>query len=236
MAARRQNAATLNGPASPTPVADDDANTTSVDHATTIIRNAIILGQYEPGARIKVADVTQRFGLSAMPVREALRKLEGEGIVTIAPNRGATVRSVDRKFIEDTFEVRTTLEIMILKRCIARMTFEKLDHLKGLCEGHQRAVEHGDPKVVLDATSRFHTALFDIADNQEATRLFQDTWYVVNALRLRYGYSTGRLRAMNREFQALLDALRRGDLDAAAAVIQMHNRAGMEELLERLGS
>ena len=68
--------------------ADSEPSQTSVDQASLLIRQAIITGQYGPGERIKLSDLTERFGLSAMPMREALRKLEGEGLVQIEANRG----------------------------------------------------------------------------------------------------------------------------------------------------
>ena len=106
--ARRPKAETLDLVA--TTSGDDDAASTMVDQIAVVIRQAILQGQYGPGERIKVAEIAQRFGFSSMPIREALRKLEGEGIVLIAPNRGATVRTLDRPFIEDLYDVRTALE------------------------------------------------------------------------------------------------------------------------------
>src|SRR5690606_26673236 len=89
---------------------DDMAGLTSVEHTTQLLREAIVQGHFGPGERIKITEAAQYLNVGAMPAREALRKLEGEGLVSIAPNRGATVREVNHKFIEDIYEVRTTLE------------------------------------------------------------------------------------------------------------------------------
>src|SRR5437016_7006337 len=62
---------------------EDEASVTSVEQATNLIRQAVIQGRYGPGERIKISETAEQFGVSAMPVREALRKLEGEGIVSI---------------------------------------------------------------------------------------------------------------------------------------------------------
>src|SRR5439155_22324158 len=119
----------------------------------------VIQGGYGPGERIKISETAEQFGVSAMPVREALRKLEGEGIVSITPNRGATVRPVDEKFIEDIFEVRTTLEIMILARCIDRLTLAKLKWLDLRIAEYRAAVNKGDLVGTLTTSRAFHTAL-----------------------------------------------------------------------------
>lgn len=216
------------------PVADDEASVTSVELTTNLIRQAIVQGHYGPGERIKISEAAERFCVSAMPVREALRKLEGEGIVSISPNRGATVRPVDDKFIEDIYEVRTMLEIMILARCIEALTLAKLERLQGLIADHRAAVAAADIAGTLASARVFHTALFEIGGNREAERLFQRGWDTILALRLRFGYSRERLHHMALEFQQLIDALHRRDAREAEAVIRMHNRAGMEDLLDRI--
>lgn len=213
---------------------EEDSSATSVEQVSNLIRQAIVQGRYGPGERIKITEVAEYLGVSAMPVREALRKLEGEGIVSITPNRGATVRPVDRKFIEDIYEVRTTLELMVVDRCVTNMTMAKLQHLEQLLATHERAADSGDIPSSLATARAFNTALFEYGGNQEAERLFLRGWDTIHALRLRFGYSTERLATMRLEFSLLIAALRRQDLVEARALIRMHNRAGMEDLLEKL--
>jgi len=207
---------------------------TSVEHASLLIRQAIISGQYGPGERIKLSDLTERFGLSAMPMREALRKLEGEGLVQIEPNRGATVRRVDRKFLEDLYEVRAQLEILAVGRSIERMTVDKLQAIDALRLAHERAAQAGDMQQIVDANRSLHVQLFNIAGNLEAQRLFQLGWELIHALRMRFGYRPNRLEIIVREHKMLMDALTRLDRNAAEAVIRMHTYAGLEDILQAL--
>lgn len=229
--ARRPKAETLDLVA--TTSGDDDAAATMVDQIAVVIRQAILQGQYGPGERIKVAEIAQRFGFSSMPIREALRKLEGEGIVLIAPNRGATVRTLDRPFIEDLYDVRTALELLAVRRALERMTLDKLDRLEALWQAHKQAVLDGNIPVAVDTNRKLHVALFEIAGNGEATRLFERGWETIYALRLRFGYQPGRLETIVSEHRLLIDALRRSDLATAETLIRMHNRAGLEDLLSR---
>ena len=85
-----------------------------------------------------------------------------------------------------------------------------------------------------DTVGPFHTALFEIGGNHEAERLFKRGWDTIVALRLRFGYSRERLDTAALEFRQLADALRRQYAREAEAVIRMHNRAGMEDLLEKI--
>jgi DNA-binding GntR family transcriptional regulator len=213
---------------------DDEITTNTVDQVTSVIREAIVRGQYGPGERLKVAEVAQRFGFSAMPIREALRKLEGEGVVQITAYRGATVKPVDRQFIADLYDVRTSIEFLALRRAIERMTLEKLAALDAIRKEHEAAVLAGDIDAALEVNRRLHITLFEIAGNAEATRLFERSWEIVSALRHRFGYGPGRLATIVEEHRLLLDALRRADLRAAKAVIRMHNQAGLEDLMSNL--
>lgn len=215
-------------------VGEEESSANSVEHVSTLIRQAIVQGRWGPGERIKVSECAEFLGVSAMPVREALRKLEGEGIVSITPNRGATVRPVDRKFIEDIYEVRTTLELMVLERCADNMTLAKLRRLEELLAEHTRAADAGEMPAALATARAFNSALFEYGGNQEAERLFLRGWDTIHALRLRFGYSAERLVTMREEFRLLIEALRRHDMQQARALVRMHNRAGMEDLLAKL--
>lgn len=213
---------------------NEDEPGSSVDHVTTLIRQAIVQGRYGPGARIRIVEVARQLGTSPMPVREALRKLEGEGIVSITPNRGATVKAVDQKFIEDIFEVRTTLELMILERCIDGMTLTKVKNLESILAAHQQASKRNDQKALMESVSAFNITLFQYGGNQEAVRIFSREWDTIRALRLRFGYSLSRVQEMQEELIMLIEALKTHDIVKARTVIKMHNRAGMEDLLARL--
>ena len=220
----------------PVPTPDEEVSHTSVEHAAQRLRDAIVQGRFGPGERIKITDTACHLGVGTMPVREALRKLEGEGLVSIAPNRGATVREVDRQFVEDIYEVRTTLEVMIIGRCLQRLTLARLVALDGLVAQHRQAVQAGDLLAMTHISRSLHTLLFEVAGNIEATRIFQREWEIILALRGRYGYGSERLSNLQDEFEMLVACLRQGDAAGAERVIRLHNRAGMEDLLQRLAA
>jgi DNA-binding GntR family transcriptional regulator len=117
---------------------------------------------------------------------------------------------------------------------VAGMTLAKLKRLQELLAGHEQAADGGDIQASLETARAFNAALFEFAGNQEAERLFLRGWDTIHALRLRFGYGPERMGNMREEFRLLIDALRRQDLEAARALIRMHNRAGMEDLLDKL--
>lgn len=208
--------------------------TNSVEHAASVIRQAILTGQFGPGQRIKVADVAERFDLGSMPIREALRKLEGEGLVEIEPNRGATVIKIDRKFVTDLYEVRSELQLLAVRRCIRTLTLAKLEHLEALIGSLESAIAEDERDQIFVQTRRFHLAIMEFGGNAEAMRIFQRGWDLIDGLRRWVGYRSGRLPMVIKESRILIDAMRRQDVAAAEAIIRLHHNAGLEDLLSGL--
>lgn len=212
---------------------EDMSSSTLVDLVTDVLREAILSGRYRFTERLKVAELTRQFGFSAMPVREALRTLEGEGLVEITPNRGATVRRLDRQFIEDLFELNTELRIFAIRRGIKYMTTEKLDMLSDTAEEYARAVESQDLENSLRLNRRFHGQLMEIGGNMEALRVFERGWQLIGSFRRQYGYGATRQQGLAREKRMLLEALRRQDVQLAEAILRMQHAAAVEDLIQR---
>ena len=211
-----------------------DVALNSADQATRLIREAILSGQIGPGARLKIAELAQRLGLSTMPLREALRKLEGEGLVQIEPNRGATVRKLDRAYITDLFNLNTDLRICAVKHGMATLTLERIRMLEALASEYREHIDRGEDLEAIRVNRDFNAKLVEFGGNREALRVFLHGWDIIFAFRRGYGYGTGRRRVMAEEMQLLIDALRRHDSGAAEAILRMQNAAMMEDLVSRI--
>ncbi|MEI4472896.1 GntR family transcriptional regulator [Frigidibacter sp. MR17.24] len=206
----------------------------SVDQATRLIREDILSGRIRPGERLKTADLAKRLGFSTMPMREALRKLEGEGLVEIEPNRGATVRQLDRAYITDLFELNTDLRISAMRRGMATLTLERIRELEGLAADYRRQIAAHEDIAAIETNRRFNARLVEFGGNREALRVFLRGWDAIFAFRSGYGYGIGRRRIMADEMGMLIDALRRHDATAAEAILRMQNAAMMEDLVSRI--
>jgi DNA-binding GntR family transcriptional regulator len=207
---------------------------TSVQQAWSQIRQAIVRGELAPGQRLKVVDLQARFGHSAMPLREALRMLEGEGLVEVEPHRGATVRKVDRKFVQDLYEVRAHMEQFAVRAAIGKMTLAKKESLVEICNLGRKALESGDLGEFLDRDRALHRRIYEITDNREALRIQNSSWELVAALRVRFGYREGRVDTLLREHEMLVEALGNLDTTQAQKISYMHHIATMQEILEHL--
>ena len=206
----------------------------SADQATRLIREAILSGQIGPGERLKTAELAQRLGFSTMPLREALRKLEGEGLVEIEPNRGATVRKLDRSYITDLFELNTDLRISAVRRGMTTLTLERIRTLEALAQQYRDHIERAEDLEALRANRNFNAKLVEYGGNREALRIFLHGWDIIFAFRLGFGYGTGRRRVMAEEMQMLINALHRHDAVAAEAILRMQNAAMIEDLVSRI--
>lgn len=197
------------------------------------LRNDIVSGELPFGSRLRIDELAGRYGVSHMPVREALRVLHGEGLVVIEPNRGARVLTVHRDFIEDLFDVRTALETMLVRRAAERRTGDHLDKLREAEMQLEAAVAAGDYASVPDANRNFHTIINDAAGNPGALMLVDRHWLLLSALLRRYGYGDERFQRVVDDHQHIIRAIERRDPASAALLMGAHIEKAKHNLLQR---
>jgi DNA-binding GntR family transcriptional regulator len=195
------------------------------------IRRDIISGHIAPGSRLKIADLALLYGLSQMPVREALQQLQGEGLVTLSPNRGASVRRMDAQFIRNLFDIREALEGFLTFQAAPRVTPALIDELRTIQHRYDGLVA-ADDRLALEPVNReFHEAILGVTGNAEAIRLLDQHTAIIGVLRSRHGYAPGRLATIQREHWALLEALERRDAAGAQAIHAAHVRHAGDDML-----
>jgi DNA-binding GntR family transcriptional regulator len=180
------------------------------------LRGAILTGVIEPGARLRQEELADLFGTSRIPVREALRALEYEGLVSSEPHRGFMVTSLDADDIDEVYELRILLEGEAVRLAIPLMTDEDVADLDALFQEMQAA---SGPDAQLAARELFYTRLYSISGRPRLvgliTRLRQE---VARALR----WSTIQHSAAVHE--SFWEAIREGDADRAVAHLDGHYR------------
>lgn len=207
---------------------------TTAERVTETLREEILSGHFRPGARLKIHDLAARYAISPLPVREALRRLEGERLVTLAAHRGATVRGLTAKNVRDLYDVREALESLLIERAAERATRAGLAELRRRQARWEAASRTGDPAALLAANLDFHAAIVAMADNPEAAELIPRGWQMTTVLRRRLGFSAPRLRAIGEEHRAMIAAIEAGDVEAARRLSRLHVRSAADELIARL--
>jgi DNA-binding GntR family transcriptional regulator len=186
------------------------------DMVAALIRELIITGELTAGQQLRQRDLAQRFGVSQTPVREAMRRLESEGLVIGDTHRGFTVVMPDDGPVEENFQIRAALESLG-----ASLAARKIDEA-GLAELHRlnermRAMADDDPRYA-ELNREFHFTLYQYSRSPLLMSLMRLLWASLHG-----GPRVLRTHAESaRQHDAILDALRAGDADAASALTCQH--------------
>jgi DNA-binding GntR family transcriptional regulator len=199
------------------------------------LRRDIILGVFPFGARLTLADLEARYDSGQMPIREALRQLQGEGHIELVPNRGARVRPVSIEFVRNLFDVRVAIEAMLTRRAAERIERWQIGELEGAAAEFEQA-EPADLQSVLEANRRFHGIINDAAGNQEATDILRRNRQLVTALWHRHGYGERQIAAASAEHRQIVVALKTGDADSAACFAMAHAARAKMDLLAKMAA
>src|SRR5262245_43781547 len=184
------------------------------------LRHDILSGHFTPGERVTVGGLAKRYGTSPMPIREALQELQGQGLLTGIPRRGARIRAVDAEFMANVYDLRTAIIGLLIARCVRYITNADLEDVSGTPTEIERVSGHGDVDGILRAHHAFHDRLYRIAHNPEAHGVLERTWPLLNALRSRFGFGPGRHEESNRNHRRLIEALDQRDTAQAVKLAQ----------------
>jgi DNA-binding GntR family transcriptional regulator len=199
---------------------------------TESLKTAIIMGEYEPGQQLKMKDLVARFGTSQIPIREALQQLQGEGLITIIPQRGAQVLKPDRKFVNEICDLRRALESMLVEKACEQEDLGWVGELEEAEAVYESLVANGDPVEIMNANRSFHKIHHLIANSAEALTILERT----NA-RLTYiwtigGYPRERMLQTRIEHQRLIKCFQKHDTQGAISAVVVHNRNAQAALLK----
>ena len=124
------------------------------------LRQAILKGELAPGERLMEIQLAERLGVSRTPIREAIRKLELEGLVLMIPRKGAEVAKISEKSLRDVLEVRRSLEELAIELACQRMTEEEVDALEQTQEEFKTAVACGDAMKIAETDETYHDVIY----------------------------------------------------------------------------
>ncbi|WP_155646099.1 GntR family transcriptional regulator [Burkholderia diffusa] len=198
------------------------------------IREDIVAGKLQFGSRVTIAELSGRYGVSQMPIREALRALHGEGLLIIEPNKGARVRSVDRYFVSNIFDLRCALEMLIVRQAVTRCTPEQLVELQSIETRLEAHFEARDFPALLQANRELHRMIGEIAQNPDAVTLLDRHWLLIAALWRRYEYGPERFAGVVNDHRHLLQAILEKDVEGAVMLTGAHVVKAKQALLAHM--
>lgn len=204
------------------------------------LRRAITGGELQPGTPIRQDALAERLDVSRVPLREALKILEGEGLVVHQAHRGYFVAELSLADLSEVYRIREILEAEAVRAAAVRMGPEALAETVAALEEAQLQVEQtgaaGDVAAMAAANRRFHFLLIEASGMPRLVRLIGTLWDATDAYRsLYYAEAPNRERVLH-EHRTVLEALRDGDVEGAVRRLDEHRAHAVSALREVLGS
>lgn len=214
-------------------------NRTTVEHVLDQLRREIITGRARPGQRLVERELTERFGVSRTPVREALRRLVAMQLAVNVPYRGIIVRELSLDFARNIYELRRGLEGIAAYLAAERADEEARDKLAAIYARIEEETRQKNRDEVMLLNNEFHVALAEASENELLVERIEEVWTSVNLVRSAAWLSGLRADDSLLEHQAILDAILKRDSEAARQACEAHVRsswlvieAALEEQLE----
>jgi len=202
---------------------------------TDAIRDGIFNLAYTPGQRLVERELVEKYGVSRATIREVLQTLSSEGLVTVIPQRGATVTEPKAEDARDLYEIRAVLEGLLVGKFCERASRAQRLRLAVAVEEFAEAVEAGLPITeTLKVKDRFYDVLLDGAASPSLGQVIEGIQVRVHLLRATSMSSTGRAETAVMELRAVTSAVEAGDTDAAIAAYRHHIEHAGQTALRRL--
>lgn len=209
-------------------------NSSAVDLVTTEIRRAVLTGALAPGQQFSIRDLAGQLGVSHIPIREALRRLEAQGLIVLRQARSATVAALTTADLEAIYRLRYDIEPSLAAASVGRHSPEHVQTLETLLEG----TRNHDPEAAWQAHYDFHEALVHPAANEWDDRILQTLWDAAE----RYThlvFDPTRIEESERQrrfdtHRLLLEVALSGDAEAMATALTEHLRANEARIREHV--
>jgi DNA-binding GntR family transcriptional regulator len=192
------------------------------DELASQLRDMLVRGELKAGSKVPEQALCTRFGVSRTPLREALKVLANEGLLILAPNRGAIVARISPEEVDELFPIMGAMEALAGEIACARATQEDIDAIQAM---HDEMVEHyraGDAVGYLKLNRSIHEAFFEIAGNRSLTQLYQTLLVRIHAVRFIAQKSNKRWREAVEDHELMMAALKVRDGTRLAGVLRQH--------------
>ncbi len=188
----------------------------------TRLENDILNGHYAVGENFTEARVAEDLGVSRTPVREAIRQLELEGLVTYIPNKGATVKGLSKEDIQDIGEIRMKIEGIAARRAAVNIQDEQIAELHEILDLENFYTQRGDFQPILDLDTRFHKLIFQASGSRLLSLTLRQFHHYLQQSRETSMHDKDRAEKMLLEHQRILEAIEVRDSEKAETQMAQH--------------
>ena len=186
------------------------------------LRKAILVGEFKPGERLMEIALADKLGVSRTPVREAIRKLELEGLVVMIPRKGAEVASITEKDLRDVLEVRCALEELAAQLACEKITEEGVVKLEESVEGFKKAIQTKDLTTIVEKDVAFHDIIFQIGENERLIQIVNNLREQMYRYRFEYLKDISCHQGLIEEHRMIYESIVKKDKEAASQAAKLH--------------
>jgi DNA-binding GntR family transcriptional regulator len=198
---------------------DEGERLSAAETVRRLLRNDILAGTFAPGEQLRQEELAEKFGTSRIPVREALRQLEAEGLVILLNNRGAKVASYTSMEVIELMEIRIALECHALKLALPNMIEADFEEAERILVDYD---EQNDPEKWAEMNWKFHETLYLPCNSPKLISLIEANYGQVSLfVRTQVSRASGKKQPQEEHF-AILKACRAGDADTAVNLLEAH--------------
>ena len=198
------------------------------------LRQEILTGKLKPGERLMEIHLANKLGVSRTPIREAIRKLELEGLVIMIPRRGAEVAQISWKILKDVLEVRSALDALAIELACERMGQEELELLYKACECFEEATKTKDTRKIAEADVAFHDIIVVSTGNKRLIQLVNNLSEQMYRYRFEYIKDESQHSMLVQEHKEMYRCIQCKDKKAAASVVKKHIDNQEEAIIRQL--
>ena len=197
------------------------------------LRTAILEGNLKAGQRLSEVQLAEQLGVSRTPIREAIRKLELEGLVVMLPRKGAYVANMSFKDLIDVLEIRASLEGLAASLAAERRNDEDIIDLEKLAKEFETCVRETNIEGVLKTDIDFHEKIFMMANNKKLYQLITSLWEQVHRFRVTYVSDYDASLSLVEEHNKILQAIKDGDSELAKKYATEHIELAEQFFMEK---
>ena len=186
------------------------------------LRQAILKGELEPGERLMEIQLSERLGVSRTPIREAIRKLELEGLVLMIPRKGAEVAKISETSLREVLEVRRSLEELAAELACQRIGERELLDLEEAEEAFAEAIINGEPMEIAESDEHYHDLIYQATGNSRLVQILNNLREQMYRYRLEYIKDEDKRQILVVEHEHILQALKNHDIQDAKSAVRGH--------------
>lgn len=196
------------------------------------LRQAILRGELKPGERLMEIQLANKLGVSRTPIREAIRKLELEGLVLMIPRKGAEVSDITEKSLRDVLEIRKALEELAVQLTCDKITKEQIRELEEAAEEFKKILKSSDVTEIAEADVHFHDIIYKATDNQRLIQLLNNLGEQMYRYRVEYLKNSEAYPQLVAEHEEIIRHIERKEKEKAATIVCKHIDNQVEAVID----